>query len=97
MNKLPKPSVSSHSRRRFLTSALAAAAAPLLPRRLRADGKPVVVIGAGLSGLYAALTLEAQGFEVTVLEARDRIGGRLYTLDDVPGHPEAGGNTIGPN
>ncbi len=55
----------------------------------------VVVIGAGLSGLYTAMLLEDAGLGVQVLEARDRIGGRLYTLDDVPGMPEAGGNVIG--
>ncbi len=62
------------------------------------DGREtVIVIGAGLAGLNSALLLEAQGFDVTVLEARNRIGGRLYTLDNVPGRPEAGGNTIGAN
>jgi len=38
----------------------------------------VIVIGAGLSGLVAARDLEAAGREVAVLEARDRIGGRVW-------------------
>lgn len=54
----------------------------------------VVVIGAGLSGLYAALLLEELGARVQVIEARKRVGGRLYTRFDLPGHPEVGGNTI---
>lgn len=55
----------------------------------------VIVIGAGLSGLNAALHLEEQGFKVQVLEGRGRIGGRLLTLDDLPGSPETGGGGIG--
>ena len=55
----------------------------------------VIVIGSGLSGLHAALLLQEQGAKVTVLEGRDRVGGRIFTLDDVPGHPEGGGNGIG--
>nr|WP_070959370.1 NAD(P)/FAD-dependent oxidoreductase [Hyphomonas sp. Mor2] len=58
-------------------------------------GESVIVIGAGLSGLNAALLLESEGVDVTLIEGRDRVGGRLFTLDDVPGHPEAGGNGIG--
>lgn len=55
----------------------------------------VIILGAGLSGLYVAMLLEAQGFKVTVLEARDRVGGRIYTLDELPTKPEAGGALIG--
>ncbi|MSX02874.1 MAG: FAD-dependent oxidoreductase [Actinobacteria bacterium] len=46
-----------------------------------AGGRKVIVVGAGLAGLGAAATLRASGFEVTVLEARDRIGGRVHTVD----------------
>lgn len=54
----------------------------------------VVVVGAGLSGLYAALLLEEAGFQTTVIEGRDRVGGRVQTLDDLPGRPEAGGQVL---
>lgn len=79
-------------RRRFLY----AAAAATLPTPLWAVSKPdVIVLGAGLAGLNAALLLEQFGLSVRVLEASQRIGGRLHTLDEVAGHPEAGGTTIG--
>lgn len=54
----------------------------------------VIVIGAGLSGLHAALLFEQQELDVTVLEGRDRVGGRVSSLDMVPGSPEAGANAI---
>src|SRR6516164_9523554 len=40
---------------------------------------PVIVIGAGVAGLAAAIDLGRSGMPVTVVEARDRIGGRVYT------------------
>ncbi len=42
----------------------------------------MIVIGAGISGLAAAWKLAASGCSVSVLEARDRIGGRIYTVRD---------------
>jgi monoamine oxidase len=43
----------------------------------------VIVIGAGAAGLVAASELAETGLSVIVLEARDRIGGRIFTLNDV--------------
>jgi monoamine oxidase len=58
----------------LMTAALAAV------RPLRAGtGKSVVVIGAGMAGLAAARDLVAAGATVTLVEARDRIGGRVWT------------------
>jgi monoamine oxidase len=55
----------------------------------------VLVIGAGLSGLFAARLLEQKGLSVRVIEGNNRIGGRLYTLDELQGSPNTGGVEIG--
>jgi monoamine oxidase len=44
----------------------------------------VIIIGAGIAGLAAAGELASSGVNVTVLEARDRVGGRIFTM-----HPDS--------
>ena len=46
---------------------------------VRAFDNDVVVVGAGVSGLAAAKQLSRAGYNVVVLEARSRIGGRVWT------------------
>lgn len=56
------------------------------------DKADVIVIGAGASGLMAARTLARAGKKVIVLEARDRIGGRIHSLDEnMWGYPAQAG------
>ncbi|HVJ26988.1 MAG TPA: FAD-dependent oxidoreductase, partial [Vicinamibacterales bacterium] len=43
-------------------------------------GRTVIVVGAGLAGLTAARELEAHGASVMIIEARDRVGGRIHTV-----------------
>ena len=86
------------SRRHLLHAAVATSLSGLTGGCSRSNtGRKVLVVGAGLAGLNAALILERWGYEVEVVEARDRVGGRLWTLDHVPGSPEGGGNVIGAN
>ncbi len=69
---------------------IAARPDPGAPRR-------VVVVGAGFAGLTAALDLRDAGWEVVVLEARDRVGGRVHTLSEPFSdglHAEGGGESI---
>jgi len=58
----------------------------------------VVVVGAGLAGLAAARSLQASGSDVVVLEARDRVGGRVLNHQLAGGEVvEMGGEWIGPS
>lgn len=75
------------SRRKFLhliTGLLASTSMTLLSA---APAKRIVVVGAGIAGLTAAQTLRQQGHFVTVVEARDRLGGRLWTSNRWPDMP----------
>jgi len=49
----------------------------------------VVVVGAGFAGLMAADRVARAGHEVVLLEARDRVGGRIWSQELVPGDPRS--------
>ncbi len=77
-----------------------AAWARALPRPDTDARNRVVVVGAGLAGLTAAVDLQRAGWEVVVKEARDRVGGRVLTIRSPfsPGlHAEAGGESLDDN
>ncbi len=90
------------SRRQTLQAVTASAAMVGFPHVVRAASlglsnrdADVIVIGAGLSGLQAAVLLQDVGVDVLVLEGSERVGGRVYTKDDAPGRPDVGGSEIG--
>jgi monoamine oxidase len=61
------------------------------------SSKTVIVVGAGFAGLTAGWWLATHGFDVTVLEARKRIGGRVHTKREDRRVLECGGELIGRN
>ncbi len=54
----------------------------------------VLVLGAGVAGLAAAATLAAEGLDVTILDARRRVGGRVWTLHDAEEPIELGAEFV---
>jgi len=57
--------------------------------------EPIIIVGAGVSGLRAASLLISQGIDCIVLEARDRVGGRVLS-ESVKEKPELGKYDLGP-
>ena len=96
-------------RREFLKVTLAASAGLLLSGgagfarsesfRGVGRGRKVIIIGAGFGGLACAHELLSAGYKVIVLEARDRVGGRVISFDDMARGKivEGGGELIGSN
>jgi monoamine oxidase len=91
------------TRREMLRATLAASAGLLVSNQLafgqNKPGKRIAIIGAGFSGLAAAYELVSAGYDVTVYEARNRVGGRVISFTDfVPNKVvEGGGELIGSN
>ena len=66
------------SRRHLLSAGTFGVVSMALPRMaFAAERSDIVIIGAGLAGLHAAQILKDLGMTVTVLEANDRVGGRV--------------------
>lgn len=81
------------NRRTFLA---AASATPFIPRMaFAAERADVIIIGGGLSGLNAAMTLTEFGMKVIVLEAGDKVGGRVKTVQTAEGPVDVGASQVG--
>lgn len=76
----------NHARRRFVQTALwgTLGACTGVPRWARVKQPRIVIVGAGLAGLTLAHRLVQAGIEAAVYEARDRVGGRVWTIHEAP-------------
>ncbi|ESZ87855.1 MAG: hypothetical protein Q27BB25_06880 [Blastomonas sp. CACIA14H2] len=96
---MPHPFITG-TRRTFLFGASALIGTSAFARTAKGGGQPekldVIVVGAGLAGLNAAHILESQGLKVAVVEANDRVGGRLRTGRAEGYSAELGGSEVGP-
>ena len=63
-----------------LAAATPASAADFMLPPASGRGKKVVILGAGIAGLVSAYELRRAGYDVTVIEARNRVGGRAWTI-----------------
>ncbi len=99
------PPIDPLTRRSFLAATLAAGVGGLMSCRSTqkapgaGGGKRIVIVGAGFAGLMCAHELKAVGYNVLILDARERVGGRVLSFHDlVPGGTvEGGGELIGSN
>ena len=102
-----RPDAIGPSRRAVLKASLAASAGLLLsgcthaesPAATAASRKRVIIVGAGFAGLACAYELKSAGYDVVVLEARKRVGGRVLSFADlIPGkNVEGGAELVGSN
>lgn len=96
---MPHPFLTG-TRRTFLFGASALIGTSAFAKTAKGGGQAekldAIVVGAGLAGLNAAHILESQGLKVAVVEANDRVGGRLRTGRAEGYSAELGGSEVGP-
>lgn len=104
MKRIHTPKDELVSRRDFLRQMALASGALLLSNcapggKGKSAGHRIIIVGSGFAGLAAAFELRAAGYDVVVLEARDRVGGRVLSFADFPPsrNVEGGGELVGSN